>query len=45
MLCPPMHYIEIPLTGVFVHATSIADFLSANCVSFIGLIFAGLVSI
>ena len=35
-----MHYVEIPLTGIFVHSTNIAEYLSANCVSFIGLLFA-----
>ena len=40
MLCPPMHYIEIPLTGVFVHSTNIPEYMSANGVSFVGLLFA-----
>jgi hypothetical protein len=34
-----MQYIEIPLTGLFVHATNLADYLSANGVSFVGLVF------
>ena len=42
MLCPPMHYIEIPLTGPFVHITSIAEIMSANSVSFLGMLFAAL---
>ncbi len=35
-----MHYIEIPLTGVFVHSTNIPEYMSANGVSFVGLLFA-----
>ena len=40
MLCPPMHYVEMPLTGWFVHATNIADYFSGNGVSLLALFFA-----
>ena len=35
-----MHYVEVPLTGLFVNSTNIAEYLSANGVSFIALLSA-----